>query len=225
MPDLSKQKCMMNQSLPVKWPNPAHTWDTKRKDIHVQQCIAITLPNLRNLSGTEFLGLIFLNVFMTGNAFSWDAKKGMITGKKIIIKLVISVMLSIRLMKLHAVFPHVYLHSSVLDMELCYTLRWCRFSALKLFSHKSHGQGTDLRLLHDLMKQEILWAASNSNSHPESCTFFEDLFFGVCIECGTCGCRYMWFDLSLCNHTYKHLSKNNLCNNIMFTLVPYCACK
>lgn len=47
----------------------------------------------------------------------------MITGKKIIIKLVISVMLSIRLMKLQAVFPHVYLHSSVLDMELCYTLR------------------------------------------------------------------------------------------------------
>lgn len=59
---------------------------------------------------------------------------------------------------------HMYLHSSVVKMELGYTVWCCSFLGLKLFPHtgKSPRQGTDLRLLHDLMKQEISLAASTS---------------------------------------------------------------
>lgn len=49
-----------------------------------------------------------------------------------------------------------YLHASLLEMELGCAVRVCRFLSLKLFPQagKSPWQGTDLRLLHDLMRQE-----------------------------------------------------------------------
>lgn len=49
-----------------------------------------------------------------------------------------------------------YLHGSLLEMELGCAVRVCRFLSLKLFPQagKSPRQGTDLRLLHDLMRQE-----------------------------------------------------------------------
>lgn len=70
---------------------------------------------------------------------------------------------------IHAVFPRVYLHSSLLEMELGYIVWVCGSLSLKLFPQtgKSPWQGTDLRLLHDLMKQEISLAASAS-AWPET---------------------------------------------------------
>lgn len=51
---------------------------------------------------------------------------------------------------------HAHLHGPLLEMELGCAVRVCRFLSLKLFPQagKSPRQGTDLRLLHDLMRQQ-----------------------------------------------------------------------
>lgn len=59
---------------------------------------------------------------------------------------------------------HVYLHSSLVKLKLCNTVRVCSLLGLKQLPHagKSPWQGTDRRLFRDLMKQEISLAASTS---------------------------------------------------------------
>lgn len=68
-------------------------------------------------------------------------------------------------------------------MELGYIVWCCSFPGLKLFSHtgKSPRQGTDLRLLHDLMKQEISLAASTS-TWPEIKRMLNRAFLSVCMK-------------------------------------------
>lgn len=68
-----------------------------------------------------------------------------------------------------AVIRAVYLHTSVMVVKLGYIVWGCSFPGLKLPPHtrQSPWQGTDLRLLHDLMSQEI-WLAASIPTRPES---------------------------------------------------------
>lgn len=77
--------------------------------------------------------------------------------------------------------PRVYLHSYVMEMELGYIVRIRSFLGLKLFPHtgKSPWQGTDLQLLHDLMKQEISLAGSTSAWPEIKVTLNRAILFGM----------------------------------------------
>lgn len=68
-----------------------------------------------------------------------------------------------------------------MEMELGYIVRIRSFLGLKLFPHtgKSPWQGTDLQLLHDLMKQEISLAGSTSAWPEIKVTLNRAILFGM----------------------------------------------
>ena len=113
-------------------------------------------------------------------------------------------------LRLYSRAPRVYLHSSVVKMELGYIVWGCSFPGLKFSPHtgKSPRQGTDHRLLHDLMKQEISLAASTSTWPEIKVKLYMAILFWHACSAGRCRARrnrcHARFVFSLCRHARLH---------------------